>query len=76
MKRLIKAEEKLTVKKVKEIAKKNYNNGGDTIIECWDNKNIQDFIDGTGEYNKPATIKDLMNLFELYDDVSNDIKNS
>ena len=36
---------KLTIEKVKELAMKNYNKGGDTIVECYDNNQIQELID-------------------------------
>ena len=35
----------LTIARVKELALKNYNKGGDTIIECFENKEIQELID-------------------------------
>ncbi len=36
---------KLTVEKVKELAMKNYNQGGDAIVECYEDKQIQELID-------------------------------
>lgn len=35
----------LTIEKVKELAMKNYNKGGDTIIECYEDYQIRDLID-------------------------------
>lgn len=36
---------KLTIERVKELAMKNYEKGGDTIIECYEDKEIQELID-------------------------------
>ena len=36
---------KLTIERVKELAMKNYERGGDGIIECYDDKMIQELID-------------------------------
>ena len=71
--KIIKSEEKLTIEKVKEIAMKNYNSGGDVVIECWDDKDIQEFIDGTGEYyEKPGTLESLKNIFEINKEIYDD----
>ena len=35
----------LTIERVKELAMKNYCKGGDTIIECYEDKEIQELID-------------------------------
>ena len=61
------SEEKLTIEKVKELAKKNYQTGGDVIIECWDDKDIQEFIDDN------STIEKLMKMFKIYDDKYKDM---
>lgn len=39
---------KLTIKHVKEIAMQLYEKGGDTIIECYEDKQIQALIDAQG----------------------------
>lgn len=35
----------LTIERVKELAMKNYSKGGDTIVECYEDKEIQQLID-------------------------------
>ena len=35
----------LTIERVKELAKQNYNKGGDTIVECYEDYQIQELID-------------------------------
>lgn len=64
---------KLTVKMVKERCMRNYNRGGDVIIECWTDQEIQDWINGTGDFwkepnQKPKQVKDLNKLMKLYYD--------
>lgn len=61
---------KLTVEEVKKIAMENYNKGGDVIIECWDDADIQEWIDDKG--TKTA----LKRLFGLYDDKRRDIEST
>jgi len=39
------AKRKITVEQVKEWAMERYEKGGDTIIECWDDEDIQRQID-------------------------------
>lgn len=50
---------KLTVAEVKSIAMKNYNNGGDAIIECCDDSDIQKLID------EGLTLKSLFSMFNI-----------
>lgn len=35
----------LTIERVKELAKQNYNKGGDAIVECYEDYQIRDLID-------------------------------
>jgi hypothetical protein len=51
----------LTVEKVKELAIKNYTKGGDTIVECFTDKEIQDLIN-----NGINTQKKLMEFFKQH----------
>jgi hypothetical protein len=53
-------EHKLTVEDVKEIALKNYEKGGDAIIECWSDKEIQELIDESENVEKT-----LCNMFAV-----------
>lgn len=34
----------MTVEEVKKYAMKNYENGGDAIVECWEDSDIEDFL--------------------------------
>ena len=34
----------ITVERIKELAMQNYNKGGDTIVECYENKQIEELI--------------------------------
>lgn len=59
---------KLTVADVRKIALENYNRGGDAIIECWTNDDIQNWIDNGG------TRTALKRMFSIFNDqYSNDI---
>jgi len=59
--------EQLTVERVKEVALEHYEEGGDGIIECWTDKDIQDWINGKGEWeeidSRKKTEKDVYSLF-------------
>ena len=67
----------LTVEEVKTRAMLNYTRGGDVIVECWDDKTIEDWI--TGEEDRQShdpedgefvpvrkTLTDLNKLFKFY----------
>jgi len=54
---------KLTISEVREIAKKNYSKGGDSIYEAWDDECIQEWIDQYG------TKKALKEVFAFYWDM-------
>lgn len=53
---------KLTVAEVREIALKNYNRGGDAIVECWTDEDIRKWIDNDG------TLGELKKLFSTWSD--------
>lgn len=68
-------QEKLTVDLVKEIAMKHYNRGGDSIIECWTDKEIQEWVDGTGEHEGyPGTRERLIQMFDNYSSYRSEIQ--
>ena len=50
---------KLTVEEIKKIAMRNYNNGGDAIIECYEDKDIQELID------HGLTLQGLLSMFSI-----------
>lgn len=60
---------KLTIEEVKEIAMKNYEKGGDVIIECWDDEDIADWI------KREGTRKALKETFKLYNSYFTEIGN-
>ncbi len=45
------------------LARKNYNNGGDAMIECWDDADYVDFIEENGE-NSEKELLELMGILE------------
>lgn len=36
------------IKRLKELAMKNYQNGGDFVVECWDRRTFVEFIEEHG----------------------------
>ena len=66
----------ISIKMVKKIAMDNYKNGGDGVIECWSDKDIQDWIDGTGDYADfgKGTIKGLLEDFGNFDEYRKEIQ--
>lgn len=48
-----------TVEKIKKYALDNYNEGLDIIVECWDNKELQELID-EGRESVVSTLETLM----------------
>lgn len=53
-------DKKLTLQQVKQTAEKNYGKGGDIIVECWTDEDIQNWI------KRDGTRKGLENLFECW----------
>ena len=51
----------ITYKEFIEMARKNYNKGGDGIIECWDENTFNDYVEMFGKMTK----KDAMNLIKI-----------
>ena len=62
--------EVITVEQVKALAQEYYCKGGDVICECFDDKQIQEYIDGDVEnYIKPRKSKTAwLKLFKLYEE--------
>lgn len=52
------AKKKMTVEEVRRYAMRHYNKGGDIIVECWTDKDVQNWIDQGG------TKKDLDEMFD------------
>ena len=55
---------KLTVEKVKEIAMQNYNKGGDAIVECYDDTQIEELIN-SGINTKGKLMEWLKGSYEV-----------
>ena len=51
----------MTVKEVFDFAMKNYEVGGDVVVECWEDSDIQDAID-----DGATTERDWRDIFNLY----------
>ena len=65
------AKSKITVAEVKKLAMANYSKGGDGVIECMEDHEIQKAIDEGW-----TTSKDWLKSFRLADSVYRDIVNS
>ena len=50
----------MDIKKMRATAMRNYCNGGDTIVECMDDKQCQEFIDGFKHLDESGQEKALM----------------
>lgn len=51
----------MTVKEVFDFAMKNYEVGGDVVVECWEDSDIQDAID-----EGATTERDWRDIFNIY----------
>ncbi len=51
---------KLTMAEIKAWARKHYNDGADVIVECWEDKEIEEFIRDDGTL---ATLKTLCGIW-------------
>ena len=54
----------LTIERVKELAKQNYCKGGDTIVECYEDYQIQELIDG-GVDTEEKLLKMFQEQYEI-----------
>ena len=54
----------LTIERVKELAMKNYCKGGDTIVECYEDYQIQDLID-RGVNTEKKLLKFFQDQYEI-----------
>ena len=60
---------KITVKDVRKLAMKYYNHGGDSVVECWDDQEIQAAIDNEGM----TTERDWLSMFGAVSAVEADV---
>lgn len=54
------AKKKLTIERVREFAKEHEKNGGNIVLEYWDDLRIKQYIDAGG------TLKGLKELFDAW----------
>ena len=54
----------LTYMEFQELGKKNYNKGGDVIVECWDEKDFADYVKEFG----PVTKAKALRMIAVYKD--------
>lgn len=52
----------LTVAEVRKYSEDHYNNGGDVVVECWNDRDIEEFIEDGG------TVEQLERLFAISDE--------
>ena len=64
--------EKLTLEVVKKVALQNYEKGGDRIVECWEDKEILEWIAEKKSDGTTKTMNDLMDLIGMYHDYNVD----
>lgn len=60
----------LTWKEFYKLALKNYENGGDGIVECWDENTFNEYVAEFG----PITEKVARDMFETAIDIWNDMQ--
>lgn len=60
----------LTWKEFYKLALRNYENGGDGIVECWDENTFNEYVTEFG----PITEKVAHSMFDTAVDVYNDIR--
>ncbi len=60
----------LTWKEFYKLALKNYENGGDGIVECWDENTFNEYVAEFG----PITEKVACDMFETAVDIWNDMQ--
>lgn len=58
----------LSFKDLYELARANYENGGDTIVECWDERTFNDYVREFG----PITEKDALEMFSTCSEIEKD----
>lgn len=52
----------LTYKQFMALALEHYNNGGDSVYECWEEYQFNDYVHQFG----PITTKEALKIFEIY----------
>lgn len=60
----------LTWQEFYKLALKNYENGGDGVVECWDENTFNEYVAEFG----PITTKSAMRMFSTWRDICADIR--
>jgi hypothetical protein len=55
-------EKTMTYKEFQTLALVHYNQGGDAVVECWDESDFNDYLAEVGEMTKESALA----LFEMY----------
>lgn len=68
-------EELNTIEELKKFTRENYSNGGDVMVECWDNRDWEDFMDKCKEYKKQPK-RYLKEIMRIHDERRKGIENT
>ena len=60
----------LTWKEFYKLALRNYENGGDGIVECWDERTFNEYVNEFG----PITEKVALNMFDTAEQIWTDMR--
>lgn len=63
-------EKALTFDEFQEFAMSNYNSGGDSVVECWDEQTFNEYVNEFG----PITKKVASSIFRMYNSIYGDIR--
>lgn len=59
----------MTYDELMEYALKHYNNGGDCVYECWDQKTFDDYVKQFGPMTKSKALKMFRDDKDMFDDM-------
>lgn len=62
----------LTYEGFQALAREYYTRGGDTVVECWDERDFHEWVEECG----PMSHQDALNIFKLYESRWNDIRST
>lgn len=65
-----KMKKSLNWKEFYKLALRNYENGGDGIVECWDENTFNEYVNEFG----PITEKVALDMFDTAEDIWNDMQ--
>ena len=54
----------MTYEEMEKLAMENYNNGGDVFVECWDEREFDEYV----EFYGPMTEVKALELFAMWKD--------